>query len=33
MSEITLIALACGYVGALIFALAIVGANGRDLDE
>lgn len=33
MNTITVLAIACAYVCVIIFALAIVGANGRDLDE
>jgi len=33
MNTITIVAIACAYVAVIVFALAIVGANGRDLDE
>lgn len=29
----TIVAIACGYAIAMIFALAILSGNGRDLDE
>ena len=33
MNTITIVAIACAYVAVIVFALAIVGGNGRDLDE